>query len=181
MTFLGSRYTRTDGQNGQIVNWILGNELNTPMYYNWMESVSFDTYVNELARTYRIFTTALKSCYSNVRTYLSFDYCWGSIPNNTDIAFSTREILDSMDDIIELEGDINWNIAYHAYPFMLKDPVFWDDDAAVVNDSEDSRIVNMKNIQVLTDYVEKILERIRELFSPNRDFPATVQIIKIAK
>ena len=36
MTFLGSRYTRTDGQNGQIVNWILGNELNTPMYYNWM-------------------------------------------------------------------------------------------------------------------------------------------------
>lgn len=155
MTFLGSRYTRTDGQNGQIVNWILGNELNTPMYYNWMGSVSFDTYVNELTRTYRIFTTALKSCYSNVRTYLSFDYCWGSIPNNTDIAFSTREILDSMDDIIELEGDINWNIAYHAYPFMLKDPVFWDDDAAVVNDSEDSRIVNMKNIQVLTDYVEK--------------------------
>ena len=155
MTFLGSRYSRTDGQNGQVVNWILGNELNTPMYYNWMGNVSFDTYVNELTRTYRIFTTALKSCYSNARTYLSFDYFWGSIPNNTDVAFSTKELLDVMDDQIELEGDINWNIAYHAYPLMLKDPVFWDDEEAFVNNSENSRIINMKNINVLADYVEK--------------------------
>ncbi len=155
MTFLGSRYSRTDGQNGQVVNWILGNELNTPMYYNWMGDVSFETYMNELTRTYRIFTTALKSCYSNARTYLSFDYFWGPIPNNTDVAFSTKDIVDSIDDRIESEGDINWNIAYHAYPLMLKDPVFWDDEEAFVNDSEDTRIINMKNIDVLTNYVEK--------------------------
>lgn len=172
MTFLGSRYTRTDGQYGQIVNWILGNELNTPMYYNWMGAVSLDTYVNELTRTYRIFHNALKSCYSNVRTYLSFDYCWGSIPNNPHIAFSTREILDIFDDKIETEGDVNWNIAYHAYPFMLKDPTFWNNEPSLVNDSEDSRIVNMKNIQVLTNYVEKNFGRDTRIILSEQGFSA---------
>lgn len=157
MTFLGERYTREDGLNGQVVNWIMGNELNSPMYYNWMGFVPFDIYVNEMARTYRIFSTALKSCYSNVRTYFCLDYMWGSIPENENPygAFSGRELLDALDQKMQSEGDISWNIAYHAYSHGLVEPEFWDDDESLVNDNVNSPVVNMKNIDVLTGYVEE--------------------------
>lgn len=157
MTFLGTRYTREDAKYGQVVNWILGNEINTPRYYNWMGPVELETYAAETARTYRIFTTALRSCYSNVRTYFSMDFFWGTIPNNPDPlgSFSTRELLDQLDANLKAEGEINWNLAYHAYPYPFEDPAFWDDDSSVVNSSVDSRIINLNNIDVLTNYVKE--------------------------
>ena len=49
--------------------------------------------------------------------------------------------------------DTEYGIAWHAYPEDLKDPDFTDD--ASVKDNFSTPIINMKNIAVLTDFMQQ--------------------------
>ena len=58
------------------------------------------------------------------------------------------------------EGNIEWGLAYHPYPHPMTEPEFWDDDqTGAVNNTEDSPVVNFKNLNVLTDYFQKDIMR----------------------
>ena len=49
--------------------------------------------------------------------------------------------------------DTDYGIAWHAYPETFEDPVFSDDQ--YVQEKADTYIINLKNLHILTDYMQK--------------------------
>lgn len=151
MSFLGERYSAKNGKNGRIVNWIVGNEVDYYGRYNYMGSLSFASYVEAYARSFRVVSTALHSVYSKARVYISLDHCWNILQPDGQ-SYRAKRVLDEFAAVLKKQGDIPWNLAFHPYPAPLTDPAFWDDD---VSSSDSTKTVTMKNIGYLTDYVSR--------------------------
>lgn len=151
MTYLAKRY----GTKKNLVSgWILGNEVDSPYYWNYGGSKKQSSYISNYARSFRICYNAVKSVSKNAKVYISLDHNWNTDPDGAGTRFfSTKSTLDSFYKKINKQGKITFQIAYHAYPQGLGDPIFWDDSDA--GKTTDSKIINFKNLNVLTDYVKK--------------------------
>ncbi|MFD0670877.1 DUF5722 domain-containing protein [Cohnella sp. GCM10027633] len=152
MEFLASRYTRSDELYGRAVNYIVGNEVNSP--YDWYEmgNKNLQDFVEQYARAYRIAETAVKKYYDKGRTYISLDPFWNSsLAGDALKYYKGKAVLDEFNKRIAAEGNIPWNIAYHPYPEDLSDPTVWADSSPT--NSPYSVKINFKNLQVLTDYI----------------------------
>lgn len=151
MTYLAKRYGT---RKNLVCGWIVGNEVDSPYIWNYGGSKKLSSYISNYARTFRICYNAVKSVSKNAKVYISLDYNWNTDPDSKGTRyFSTKATLDAFYKRINLQGKIPFQIAYHAYPQGLGDPVFWDDNKAT--NSVKSKIVNFKNLNVLTDYVKK--------------------------
>ncbi len=140
--------------NGKISNWIIGNEINN-QEWNYIGPMSVDQYVKEYERAFRVFYTAIKSTSANDRVYFSTDYNWKNEANGT-TKYNAKDIIDRFSANVQAGGQIDWNLAYHPYSVPLTEPEFWDDgQTGLVTWSEDSPIVNIGNLSVLTDYFQK--------------------------
>lgn len=72
-------------------------------------------------------------------------------------------MIDTFGAMVREGGDISWGLAYHPYPDPLTEPEFWDDDQnGRATDSVDTRIVNFRNLHILTDYMQR-----QELLAPD--------------
>ncbi|MDO4522164.1 MAG: DUF5722 domain-containing protein [Eubacteriales bacterium] len=151
MSFLGERYMSPSGSSGQIVNWIVGNEVNDYVQYNYMGELAFSEYVKAYANSFRVVSTALHSVYSNARVYISLNHLWQTYQSGRK-SFFAKDMLDGFARQLVLDGDIPWNLAFHPYPAPLTDANFWDDN---VTNSDATRFVTMKNIGYLTDYMNR--------------------------
>lgn len=50
---------------------------------------------------------------------------------------------------------MDWGLAYHPYSIPLTEPEFWDDDqTGLIKNDASSPVVNLKNLNVLTDYMQ---------------------------
>lgn len=151
MTYLAQRY----GTKENLVSgWILGNEVNSACVWNYGGGKSLGTYMANYARAFRICYNAVKSVSKYAKVYISLDNNWSrDMDNSGKNYFSSKATVDTFFEKIKAQGDISFQIAYHAYPQGMSDPVFWDDSQAV--NSKNSAIINFKNIKVLTDYAKK--------------------------
>lgn len=149
--FLAERYASDDG-NGKVVNWIIGNEINSFDAWNYAGTKSLSKYTQLYANSYRLAYTAMKSIYSNVRVYIPLDQYWTSTNAGT---FSGKEFLERFDSFLKESGDISWNLAYHAYPSPLTDPRFWRNENGMARNNENSPMITTYNIPVLTKYIKK--------------------------
>ena len=61
--------------------------------------------------------------------------------------------MDMLPRLNALLKDTDYGIAWHAYPETFTDPVFSDD--IHVLDTPDTYIINLKNLHVLTDYMQQ--------------------------
>ena len=169
MTFLAKRY----GVKGRLVSgWILGNEVDSPGVWNYTGGKSLSNCMKEYARAFRICYNAVKSVNKNAKVYISLDYNWSldaDLSGNS--YFSAKSTLDTFYKKINAQGKIPFQIAYHAYPQGLVDPVFWDDSMAW--DSTDSTLITMKNIQVLTNYVKKNFGKAYTIMLSEQSFNST--------
>lgn len=151
MTYLAKRYGT---QQNLVSGWILGNEVNSACIWNYGGNKSLDAYMANYARAFRICYNAVKSVSKNAKVYISLDNRW-----NTDADgggkryFTSKATVDKFYEKIKAYGKIGFQIAYHAYPQGMSDPIFWDDTEAA--NSTNAKIVNFKNIKVLTDYAKK--------------------------
>lgn len=149
-TFLAKRYA--NDQSKQISNWILGNEVNSYGTWNYAGNIAFEKYVSLYADSYRLLYTSVKSMYSNARVYISLDHYWNYSMQGT---VGGKQFLAAFSQALKQNGKIPFHIAYHAYPWPLTDPEFWKNKNGMVSGKEDSKIINMANLSVLTDYVKK--------------------------
>ncbi len=149
ISFLGERYMAESKANGQVVNWIVGNEVDYYGMYNYMGELSLNKYVKAYADSYRVVSTALRSIYSQARVYISLTHCW-NVKQPDGRSFTSKQVLDGFASAIKEEGKIPWNLAYHAYPQPLTDAKFWDD---MTTNSVKTQYITMDNLDVLTDYV----------------------------
>jgi uncharacterized repeat protein (TIGR02543 family) len=150
-SFLAERYASDDG-NGKVVNWIIGNEINSFDAWNYAGTRSLSKYTQLYADSYRLAYNAITSKYSNAKLYVSLDQFWNT---SNSVTFSGREFLEKFSTVIKESGNIKWNIAYHAYPSPLTNPKFWTNANGQSQNTPDSPIISIYNIKVLTDYVKK--------------------------
>ena len=152
VTFFQRRYAGPSG--ARIVGWIVGNEVNNSGVWNWAGEVGIDTYVDvyaeQVAQVYR----AARQVYKYARIYMCLDHYWTAA--NGSYWYPGKEILTRFAKRMSARGLGNgtWCIAYHPYNISQYEPNIISNSAAVTNKA-DTRIITMKNLKVLTDYVKK--------------------------
>ena len=135
----------------KVSNWIIGNEVQDQVW-NYIGPMDRESYCRKYAEVFRACYDIIKSYNSLAEVYIPFDYGWRNEENGS-TKYSGRNCLDLFSAIFKEGGDIDWGVAWHAYPDPLTSPVFWDD--AIASDSIDAYIVNLQNIHVLTDYMQR--------------------------
>ena len=150
--FLADHYSGKDSNHGKVSNWIIGNEINNQQW-NYMGSMDLTNYVKVYQQAFRIFYTAIKSTNANDRVYFSLDYNW---MNEIDgkLKYGGKEIVDSFNSIANVQGQMEWGLAYHPYPCPMRESEFWDDPKAtgLFTNDFNSPVINFANLNVLTDY-----------------------------
>ncbi len=154
LSFMAERYSGADPNHGRVSNWIIGNEVNNNRDWNYVGPMDLASYTKLYEKSFRVAYTAIKSRSRNARVFFSTDYEWKK--ENTNLKYAAKDFIDLFNDGIRKEGNIDWGLAYHPYPYPMTEPEFWDDDqTGMVTESVDSPIINFKNLHVLTDYFQK--------------------------
>lgn len=152
-SFLAERYSGRANGRGVVANWVIGNEINARKDWNYMEYVNLSSYVKEYVRAFRVFYNSIKSINGASNIYISLDQRWDS-NTGTAAGYDAKDILDEFNRQIKEEGNIEWGLAIHPYNVPLTSPYIWK-DSQYVKDSEDTPMVTMANIDVVTDYLEQ--------------------------
>lgn len=151
-SFLASRYS---GDVAHVDNWIIGNEVTAQSSWNWLGTSDLNVYVDEYAKSVRLFYNAIKSENANANIYISIDQQWDRNrhdPGN----FDGRDLIDTFNANIISGGNINWDVACHPYPVPLTWASYWNGGAYyrnLVKHNPATPFLTMENIEVLTDYL----------------------------
>ena len=151
--YLGEKFGKN---NCYISNWILGNEVNSASGYYYVGNVSFSKFISMYSEAFRCLYNAVKSSRGSSKVFICLDNCWNQ-KNAFTICYSARSTLESFAaKISDMQKDVNWNLAYHAYNQPLSDSQFWSDANASMftSDANTTTFITMRNIQTLTDYVK---------------------------
>ena len=153
-SFMAERYSGADYKHGRVSNWIVGNEVNNNKNLNYVGPMDLASYTKLYEKNFRVAYTAIKSRSKNARVFFSTDYEWKK--QNTNLQYAAKDFIDLFNAGISAEGNIEWGLAYHPYPYPMTEPEFWDDDqTGMVNETFESPVVNFKNLHVLTDYFQQ--------------------------
>ena len=153
-SFMAERYSGADYKHGRVSNWIVGNEVNNNKNWNYVGPMDLASYTKLYEKNFRVAYTAIKSRSKNALVFFSTDYEWKK--QNTNLQYAAKDFIDLFNAGISAEGNIEWGLAYHRYPYPMTEPEFWDDDqTGMVNETFESPVVNFKNLHVLTDYFQQ--------------------------
>ena len=155
-TFLAERYSGT--AHGQVVNWVIANEINARKHWNYYPAVDVQSYTETYADAFRVFYNAIKSVNACAKVYMPLDQTWNRNLNDGD--YDARDVLDYFNAYIKSEGNIDWDLAHHPYPVPLTHAAFWNMPSNykrmnLVTNSPDTKMVTMTNINVITDYLQR--------------------------
>lgn len=151
--YLGEKFGKN---NCYISNWILGNEVNSANGYYYVGNVSFSKFISMYSEAFRCLYNAVKSSRGSSKVFICLDNCWNQ-KNAFTICYSARSTLESFAaKISDMQKDVNWNLAYHAYNQPLSDSQFWSGANASMftSDANTTTFITMRNIQTLTNYVK---------------------------
>lgn len=151
--YLGEKFGKN---NCYISNWILGNEVNSASGYYYVGNISFSKFISMYSEAFRCLYNAVKSSRGSSKVFICLDNCWNQ-KNAFTICYSARSTLESFAaKISDMQKDVNWNLAYHAYNQPLSDSQFWSGANASMftSDANTTTFITMRNIQTLTDYVK---------------------------
>jgi len=151
LDFLARRYCRNDSSFGRIHHWIMHNEVDCGLTWTNMGekpmTVYLDTYIKSMRMCYNI----ARSYDENSEVFGSFTHSWAA--GVTSRYYSGKEMLTTLDDYCEAEGDFQWGLAFHPYPENLFEPKTWNDQRATF--SINSPLVTFKNLEVLDTWIKK--------------------------
>jgi len=155
-TFLAERYSGT--AHGQVVNWVIANEINARKHWNYYPAVDVASYTEAYADGFRVFYNAIKSVNACAKVYMPLDQTWNRNLNDGD--YDARDVLDYFNSYIKSEGNIDWDLSHHPYPVPLTHAAFWNMPSNykrmnLVTNSADTRMVTIQNIHVITDYLQR--------------------------
>ncbi len=155
-TFLAERYSGI--AHGQVVNWVIANEINARKHWNYYPAVDVESYTKAYADGFRVFYNAIKSVNACAKVYMPVDQTWNR--NLKDGDYDARDVLDCFNAYIKSEGNIDWDLAHHPYPVPLTHAAFWNMPSNykrmnLVTNSSDTKMVTIQNIHVVTDYLQR--------------------------
>lgn len=147
--------------------WILGNEVNMPLAYNWTGSVdpqyNADVYAKGMRALYNAIDSQNKAIPSKpqAKVCVSVDHSW--CHNDEGRGIGVKDFLGRFNaSINSLQQGIPWGIAYHAYAaimnptdshFTVSERSLWGNNRFTPN-NENADFVTAANLEVLTNYVK---------------------------
>ena len=149
--FLGQRYSGKTG-NGQIDNWILGNEVNARTSWWYTSSNSLEYNVSIYVKAFRIFYNELKGMNGNIRVYNSLDQEWNRKSNPG--SFLSKDFLDRFNYYMRREGNIDWSLSFHPYNSPLYDAYAWNGPSMWVKNTIKTPYITMQNLDILINYMK---------------------------
>ena len=150
-SFLAERYS--DNKHGKVSSWVIANEINARKEWNHMEYTDIETYVEEYAKAFRVFYTAIKSVNGSAKVYMPIDQQWDrNIKGNTN--YDGKDILDVFNRNISSKGNIDWGLSQHPYNVPLTEPRIWK-STKYVKHSVNTSMLTMDNIEILTNYMQQ--------------------------
>lgn len=153
--FLTSRYSQPGFPHGRVVNFIVGNEVNSHWYWANMGRVSMRQFARDYSRTVRLCDLAVRKYSATDRVFISLEHDWNirySALSPTQ-GFAGRPFLDYFATVGKEGGDFDWNVAYHPYPENLFDCRTWLDKQAAP--TPESPMITFRNIEVLPQYLRR--------------------------
>ncbi|MBR5579075.1 MAG: hypothetical protein IKW28_08795 [Lachnospiraceae bacterium] len=155
-TFLAERYSGT--KHGQVVNWVIANEINARADWNYYPQVGTEEYTKVYADGFRVFYNAIKSVNACAKIYMPLDQTWNRNLNSG--SYDARDVLDYFNAYIKSEGNIDWDLSHHPYPVPLTHAAFWNMPSNyrrmnLISNSADTKMVTIQNIHVVTDYLQR--------------------------
>ena len=149
--FLTERYSSLQSPYGRVSNWVIGNEINNQLW-NYMGPMSLEQYMEEYVRAFRVFYTAIRSTSS---VFFSTDYNWLHEADGR-LKYNAKDVLDTFNSMVVPGGPMDWELAYHPYSIPMVEPEFWNDaETGLIKNNASSPVVNMINLNVLTDYLQQ--------------------------
>lgn len=135
-----------------ISNWILGNEVNSCDRYFYAGNISESNYIKLYSETFRCLYNAVRSTRASSKCFVCLDQYW----NNTWENFAGKNIVNGLHaNLKKMQSGVNWNLAYHAYPFPLTEPAFWSGKYAHNTPNNPSaEVISLINISALTNYIK---------------------------
>jgi hypothetical protein len=155
LEFVAERWSRPDRRYGQVVGFILGNEVNSHWWWSNQGRVSMEEFAGDYLRTARSAHAAIRKQSSWARVYVSLEHHWNIRFGAGDDkqSFAGRPFLDYFARSARDGGDFDWHVAFHPYPENLFEPRFWKDKTATTN--EDTPRITFKNLPMLTAYLRR--------------------------
>lgn len=157
--FLAQRYDGTNG-DGQVDNWIIGNEVNASASWNYYPSTDVTSYAQIYSDTFRVAYNAIKSTNANANVCFSLDQVWDRTESDlTAGTYNGKEFLDALNSYITSQGNFDWSLAQHPYPVPLTWAKFWASGEAdpiyptLVQHTLTTPFMTIENIEQLTDYM----------------------------
>ncbi|WP_423128730.1 DUF5722 domain-containing protein [Gaoshiqia sp. Z1-71] len=151
LDFLASRYCRSDHAYGRIHHWIMHNEVDAGLSWTNMGDKPMLVYMDTYIKSIRL-------CYNIARQYDAHSEVFGSFTHSWAEAvgskyYATKNMLKTLKDYCDAEGDFQWGLACHPYPQDLNEPKTWNDANATF--SMNSPLVTFKNLEVLDAWIKK--------------------------
>lgn len=127
----------------------------TNQLWNYMGPMSLEQYMEEYVRAFRVFYTAIRSTSSTSRVFFSTDYNWLHEADGR-LKYNAKDVLDTFNSMVVPGGPMDWELAYHPYSIPMVEPEFWNDaETGLIKNNASSPVVNMINLNVLTDYLQQ--------------------------
>ncbi|HZM02785.1 MAG TPA: DUF5722 domain-containing protein [Candidatus Saccharimonadales bacterium] len=153
--FLADRYAAPGFPHGRIVNYIVGNEVNSHWYWANMGHASMEQFARDYERTVRICAQAVRKYSSCGRIFISLEHHWNIRYAGADATqgFAGRPFIDYFNRIAKESGNFDWNLAFHPYPEDLFNPRTWKDRTATF--SNNTPRITFRNIEMLPRYFQQ--------------------------
>lgn len=153
--FLANRYATPGFPHGRVVNYIVGNEVNS--HWDWanMGPVTMEQFARDYQRAVRTCVMAVKLESASDRVFISLEHHWNIRYAGTNYlqGFPGRPFIDYFNQIAREGGDFDWNLAFHPYPENLFDCRTWNDKSATYADNTPR--ITFKNIEILPRYFRR--------------------------
>ena|GEM_PF-1856667 len=135
--------------------WVVGNEVNMPVQWNWSGTTNPDEIVNRYSAFYNLVYDQVREVNNYSRVCVCLDHSFSN--NDQGRGVAGKDFLTKFNASC---GGRDWSIAYHPYPALLENPVIWNDQAilagyGLTNDvnSQNADFVDGSNYNQLSTFV----------------------------
>lgn len=152
--FLADHFSRPDGANGRVANYIVGNEVSAHWEWYNLGLATPEYIIGEYERSARVTNMAVRKASASSRVYLSLEHHWTlTFGNDPQKAVAGRTFIEDFNRRAQMGGNYDWNLAYHPYPENLFEPRTWNDKTATA--SPNSKRITFKNLEQLTTFFKR--------------------------
>ena len=139
-------------------DYVIGNEVNVRKWA-YIAYVGDEQYIREYVQAFRVAYNAIKSADANARVMICMDQNWDrNHPANYwehYCVIDVKDFLNSFNNQIKAEGNIDWAMAFHPHPVPLTYAKFWANSANYSSLVKNNRMVTIENLSTVSNYLSQ--------------------------